>query len=127
MLLPRGAYGETSGEHTTRELITRNDAWPLELYEAINAVQIAEAEGADKYASDTVATARQQLHDAQDLQKHESQRKQEISYARAAVQTAEDARIVALRKKRLEEERAQSGVVNSSGTLPAQNAATPQR
>jgi hypothetical protein len=108
-------------------LITRNDAWPLELYEAINAVQIAEAEGAGKYANDTLATARQQLHDAQDLQNHESQRKQEISYARAGVQTAEDARIVALRKKRVEKERAQSGVVNSSGTLPAQNAATPQR
>jgi hypothetical protein len=127
LLLPRGAHGETSGEHTTRELITRNDAWPLELYEAINAVQIAEAEGAGKYANDTLATARQQLHDAQDLQNHESQRKQEISYARAAVQTAEDARIVALRKKRMEEERAPSAVVNSSGTLPSQNAATPQR
>jgi len=127
VLLPRGAYGETSGEHTTRELITRNDVWPLELYEAVNAVQIAEAEGAGKYANDTLATAKQQLHDAQDLQNHESQRKQEISYARAAVQTAEDARIVALCKKRVEEERAQSGVVNSSGTLPAQNATTPQR
>ena len=127
VLLPRGAYGETSGEHTTRELITRNDVWPLELYEAVNAVQIAEAEGAGKYANDTLATAKQQLHDAQDLQNHESQRKQEISYARAAVQTAEDARIVALRKKRIEEEHAQSGVVNSSATLPTQDAATPQK
>lgn len=127
MLLPRGAYGETAGEHTTRELITRNDVWPLELYEAVNAVQIAEAEGAGKYANDTLATAKQQLHDAEDLQNHESQRNQEISYARAAVQTAEDARIVALRKKRVEEERAQSGAVNSPATLPAQNAATPQQ
>jgi len=112
LLLPRGTYGETSGEHTTRELITRNDAWPLELYEAINAVQIAEAEGAGKYANDTLATAKQQLRDAQDLQNNKSQRKQEISHARAAVQTAEDARIVALRNKKAEVERAQSGTMN---------------
>ena len=127
MLLPRGTYGETAGEHTTRELITRNDVWPLELYEAINAVQIAEAEGAGKYANDTLATAKQQLRDAQDLQNHKSQRKQEISYARAAVQTAEDARIVALRNKRAEAERAQSGAMNRPGMTPPSNPTTPQR
>jgi hypothetical protein len=127
MLLPRGTYGETSGEHTTRELITRDDAWPLELYEAINAVQIAEAEGAGKYANDTLATAKEQLRDAQDLQNHKSQRKQEISYARAAVQTAEDARIVALRNKKAEAERAQSGAMNRPGITPPSNPTTPQR
>ena len=127
LLLPRGTYGETSGEHTTRELITRNDAWPLELYEAINAVQIAEAEGADKYANNTLATAKQQLRDAQDLQNHKNQRKQEISYARAAVQTAEDARIVALRNKKAENERAQSGAMNRPDMTPPSNPGTPQR
>jgi hypothetical protein len=103
-LLPRGAYGVTAGEHTTREVITRNDAWPLELYEAINAVQIAEAEGADKYAADTLTTAKQQLQTAQELQNHESKRKEEISAARGAVQTAEDARIIAIRKMREQEQ-----------------------
>lgn len=112
-LLPRGAYGETSGQHTTREVITRNDAWPLELYEAINAVQIAEAEGAGKYAADTLATAKLQLRNAQDLDGHESQRKQEISYARAAVQTAEDARIITIRKKNLRDEAAQVRAMNN--------------
>lgn len=119
-LLPRGAYGETSGQHTTREIITRNDASPLELYEAINAVQIAEAEGAGKYANDTLATAKQQLRDAQDLDTHKSQRKQEISYARAAVQTAEDARIITVRKKRERDETAQSRAVGNQNTLPVQ-------
>jgi len=127
LLLPRGTYGETSAEHTTRELITRNDAWPLELYEAINAVQIAEAEGAGKYANDTLATAKQQLRDAQDLQNHMSQRKQEVSYARAAVQTAEDARIVALRNKKAEAERAQSGTMNRPSMTPHSNPTTPQQ
>jgi hypothetical protein len=126
-LLSRGTYTETFGEHTTRELITRNDTWPLELYEAINAVQIAEAEGAGKYANDTLATAKQQLRDAQDLQNHKSQRKQEISYARVAVQTAEDARIVALRNKKAEDERLQSGAMNRPGMTPPSNPTTPQR
>ncbi|HEX3438596.1 MAG TPA: hypothetical protein VHT24_17635 [Pseudacidobacterium sp.] len=127
-LLPRGAYGQTSGEHTTRELITRNDVWPLELYEAVNAVQIAEAEGAGKYANDTLATAKQQLQNAMGLQNHESQRKQEISYARAAVQTAEDARIIALRHKKSVEERAQSEPSAATPTTqPGANPNSPQQ
>lgn len=103
-LLPRGSYGQITSGQPSRELITRNDQWPLELYEAINAVQIAEASGATKYASTTLTTAKQQLQNAMDLQNHESQRKQEITYARAAVQTAEDARIMTLRRKASQEQ-----------------------
>ena len=120
-LLPRGTYGETSGEHTTRELITRNDVWPLELYEAVNAVQIAEASGAGTYANDTLASAKEQLDNAMALQNHDSERKQEISYARAAVQTAEDARIIALRQKKTVEEQAEAGLPGgpASSSAPA--------
>ncbi|HMD19914.1 MAG TPA: OmpA family protein [Alloacidobacterium sp.] len=103
-LLPRGAYTQTAGQHAVLHPITRNEAWPLELYEAINAVQIAEASGADKYAPDTLATARQNLQNAQDLEEHKSRQKELITYARAAVQTAEDARIMTIRKKRAEDE-----------------------
>ena len=102
-LLPRGAYTQTAGQHAVLHPITRNEAWPLELYEAINAVQIAEASGADKYAPDTLATARQNLQNAQDLEEHKSRQKELITYARAAVQTAEDARIMTIRKKRAED------------------------
>src|SRR5277367_1786237 len=103
-LLPRGAYTQTAGQHAVLHPITRNEAWPLELYEAINAVQIAEASGADKYAPDTLATAKQNLQNAQDLEDHKSRQKELITYARAAVQTAEDARIMTIRKKRAEDE-----------------------
>jgi len=103
-LLPRGAYTQTAGQHTVLHPITRNEASPLELYEAINAVQIAEAAGAANYAADTLATAKQNLQNAQDMDDHKSQRKDEITYARAAVQTAEDARIMTIRKKRAEDE-----------------------
>jgi hypothetical protein len=40
-LLPRGAYAETAGRHTVLNPITRDERSPLELYEAMNAVQIA--------------------------------------------------------------------------------------
>jgi outer membrane protein OmpA-like peptidoglycan-associated protein len=103
-LLPRGAYTQTAGQHTVLNPITRNEAWPLELYEAINAVQIAEASGANKYAPDTLATAKQNLQNAQDLEDHKSRQKELVTYARAAVQTAEDARIMTIRKKRAEDE-----------------------
>ena len=103
-LLPRGAYTQTAGQHAILHPITRNEAWPLELYEAINAVQIAEASGADKYAAETLVTAKQNLQNAQDLEEHKSRQKELVTYARAAVQTAEDARIMTIRKKRAEDE-----------------------
>ena len=103
-LLPRGAYTQTAGERSVLHPITRNERSPLELYEAINAVQISEAEGADKFASDTLMTAKQDLQSAQDFDGHKKDRKQEITYAREAVQTAEDARIMTVRKMRAEDE-----------------------
>jgi len=103
-LLPRGAYTQTAGEHSVLHPITRDDRSPLELYEAINALQIAEAEGADKYAADTLMTAKQDLQSAQDFDEHKKDRKQEITYAREAVQAAEDARIMTVRKMRAEDE-----------------------
>jgi outer membrane protein OmpA-like peptidoglycan-associated protein len=106
-LLPRGAYSQTAGQHTILNPITRDDRSPLELYEAINAVQIAEAAGAGKYAADTLSTARQDLRNAQDMDIHKSERKQEITYAREAVQAAEDARIMSIRKMKAEDEERQ--------------------
>jgi outer membrane protein OmpA-like peptidoglycan-associated protein len=107
-LLPRGAYEETAGRHTVLHPITRDERSPLELYEAINAVQIADAAGAEKYASDTMATAKTALQNAQDIDanKH-GDRKQGITFAREAVQSAEDARIITIRKIKAEDDAAQ--------------------
>ena len=103
-LLPRGAYVQTAGQHTVFQPITRNERSPLELYEAINAVQIAEADGAGKYSPDALSTAKMDLQNAQDFDEHKKDRKQEITYAREAVQTAEDARLMAIRKMKSEDE-----------------------
>jgi outer membrane protein OmpA-like peptidoglycan-associated protein len=105
-LLPRGAYAETAGRHTVLNPIRRDEQTPLEVYEAENAVQIAEAAGADKYAADTMATAKTALQNASGFGQQKDDRKQSITYAREAVQAAEDARIITIRKIKAEDEAA---------------------
>jgi len=126
-LLPRGAYVQTAGEHAVLHPITRNEKSPLELYEAINAVQIAQANGADKYATDTFQRAQQNLTSAEDMSK-KSDRKQQITYAREAVQASEDARIITIRKKQEEDrEQAQQAKTDAQqAALAAQQAADQQ-
>ncbi|HEX3986038.1 MAG TPA: OmpA family protein [Acidobacteriaceae bacterium] len=106
-LLPRGVYAQTEGRHSVLHPITRNDRSPLDLYEAINAVQIADAEGAEQYAPDSMASAKQDLYNARQMDIHQKEMKQEITYAREAVQTAEDSRILTIRKKQADEQAAQ--------------------
>jgi outer membrane protein OmpA-like peptidoglycan-associated protein len=109
-LLPRGSYVQTAGQHAVLNPVKPSDKSPLQLYEAINAIQIAEATGAAKYAPDILTKAKQELQNAQDLDSKKSQRKVMITYARGAVQDAEDARVSTLRKiveeKQREQERA---------------------
>jgi hypothetical protein len=106
-LLPRGAYAETAGRRTVLHPITRKERTPLELYEAENALMIAEAAGADKYAPDAIANAKSDLQNAEDMNAHKSDQKQEITYAREAVEASEDARIMTIRKIKAEDEEAQ--------------------
>jgi outer membrane protein OmpA-like peptidoglycan-associated protein len=106
-LLPRGAYAETAGRHTVLHPITRKEKTPLEVYEAENAVMIAEAAGAGKYAPDSMAAARADLDNAVKLAEKKHDDKQSITYAREAVQASEDARIMTIRKIKAEDEEAQ--------------------
>jgi outer membrane protein OmpA-like peptidoglycan-associated protein len=102
-LLPRGVYAQTDGSKTVINPITRNERSPLELYEANNAIRIAQASGADKYAPEIMHEAMQDLQNATDIdQNKKGDRKLEITFARQAVQRAEDARLVTLRKQAAE-------------------------
>lgn len=106
-LLPRGAYAETAGRHTVLHPISRKEKTPLEVYEAENAVMIAEAAGADKYAPDAMAGAKRDLDNAEQFNEKKHDEKQAITYAREAVQASEDARIITIRKIKEEDEEAQ--------------------
>ena len=72
---------------------------PLELYEARNAVQIAKASGADRYAAETFAKAEDSLKRAEAYQNRNAGKKPVTMTARQAVQTAEDARVIAVQRQ----------------------------
>jgi len=76
----------------------------LEFFEARNALRIAQSEGAERYASDSYQRAVQLMNNADEyaVQKNPP-RKELIAVSREAVQTAEDARAIAV--KRMDEER----------------------
>jgi outer membrane protein OmpA-like peptidoglycan-associated protein len=76
---------------------------PLELYEARNAVQIARWTGAERYASDTFQKAVQDLENAEGYLHGRAGKKPIGTVAREAVQMAEDARIITVKK--IDEER----------------------
>src|SRR5205823_2195266 len=102
-LLPRGTYAQTEGSGTIMNPITRDEKSPLELYQANNAIRIAQTAGAEKYAPDIMQQAMQDLKNASDIDSNKKgDRKMEITFARQAVQRAEDARLVTLRKQAAE-------------------------
>jgi outer membrane protein OmpA-like peptidoglycan-associated protein len=76
---------------------------PLELYEARNAVQIARWTGAERYAPDTFRKAVQGLENGEGYLHGKAGRKPIGTVAREAVQMAEDARIITVKK--IDEER----------------------
>ena len=76
---------------------------PLELYEARNAVQIARWTGAERYAPETFQKAVQGLENAEGYLTGKAGNKPIGTVAREAVQMAEDARIITVKK--IDEER----------------------
>ncbi len=94
-LLQRGQY-----ERLANPLALKFDTkQPLELYEARNAVQIARSMGADRYATDTFLKAEKGLAQAEAYQARNAGKKPVTMTARAAVQTAEDARAIAVKRQ----------------------------
>jgi len=94
-LLQRGVY-----QRLSNPLALKLDRKvPLELYEARNAVHIARAEGADVFAGDTFLKAEKSLADAEAYQARKAGVKPVIMTAREAVQTSEDARIIAVKRQ----------------------------
>jgi hypothetical protein len=74
----------------------------LALYQAQNALQIARAAGAEQFAGGTIHRADELYQQALRLKKRKSDGKQVVTIARQAVQTAEDARIIAVKRQPLE-------------------------
>lgn len=97
-LLGRGAYS-SSNTKIENAIFGVDRKTPLELFEARNAVRIAHVAQADKYAASSMAKAEQQLKAAEDVYSRGSNRKTVEAAAREAVQTAEEARVMAAKLK----------------------------
>ena len=82
---------------------TADPKTPLELLEAQNAIAIAQAAGADQYASDTLGKAKAYLVQGQNYLKQKQNITPIGAVARAATQAAEDARLLTLQKKQEEQ------------------------
>ncbi|SPF35064.1 OmpA/MotB domain protein [Candidatus Sulfopaludibacter sp. SbA4] len=108
-LLPRGHYtynvpaGFQSAEAQAERLPMDRYEALLEVYQAQNAVQIAQAAGADRYAPDTFAKAEELFRVAQQNQMQKADRSTIVTEARRAAQTAEDARAITIKRKQDEE------------------------
>jgi outer membrane protein OmpA-like peptidoglycan-associated protein len=95
-LMERGGYLPTGYKF---DPVVLNANLPLEFYEARNALRIAESEGAEQYAGESYRHAAELMKTADDeaIGKH-IDKKPLIAVAREAVQTAEDAREIAVKK-----------------------------
>jgi outer membrane protein OmpA-like peptidoglycan-associated protein len=95
-LMERGGYLPTGYKF---DPVVLSADLPLEFYEARNALRIAQSEGAERYAAASYQHAVQLMNnaDAEASSKH-IDRKPLIAVSREAVQTAEDAREIAVKK-----------------------------
>ena len=100
-LMERGSYIPTGYKF---DPVVLDANLPLEFLEARNALRIAQSEGAERYASDSYRNAAKLMDTADgDATTKHSSKKELIATSREAVQTAEDARTIAVKK--MDEER----------------------
>jgi len=122
-LMERGGYIPTGYKF---DPVVLNARLPLEFFEARNALRIAQSEGADQYASDSYQRAVQLMDSADSFATEKgAPKKQLIAVSREAVQTAEDARAIAVRKMdevRLANERQDSADAQANSQARADEA-----
>src|SRR6267154_3180533 len=104
-LLGRGIYS-SSNTKIENAIFGIDRKTPLELFEARNSLRIAHIALADKYAAPTLAKAEQQLRNAEEVYARKSDKKSVIAAAREAVETAEEARVMAVKQKAEEDAQA---------------------
>ncbi len=102
-LIDRGGYIPTGYKF---DPVILNAKLPLEFFEARNAVRIAQSAGAERYAATSYEKAVNQMNEADALATGRHENKKSLSaLSREVVQTAEDAREIAV--KHIDEERAE--------------------
>jgi outer membrane protein OmpA-like peptidoglycan-associated protein len=106
-LVARGSYSSTNA-HIQDAIFGIDTKTPLELFEARNAVRIAHIAAADKYAASILSKAGQQLMHAEDLYRQKQKKETVEAAAKEATETAEEARLMAVKQKAEEEAQAEA-------------------
>ena len=106
-LLAPGAYS-SSNTKIDNVIFGIDRKTPTELFEARNALRIANNANANKYAADVFTKAGQQLQAAEDAYRQKRDNKTVISMARDAIQTAEEARVISVKQKADEDAQARA-------------------
>jgi outer membrane protein OmpA-like peptidoglycan-associated protein len=104
-LVTRGTYSSTN-THINDAIFGIDSKTPLELFEARNAMRIAHIAAADKYAASIIAKASQQLLNAETLYRQKQKKETVEAAAKEATETAEEARLMAVKQKAEEEAQA---------------------
>jgi outer membrane protein OmpA-like peptidoglycan-associated protein len=104
-LVTRGTYSSTN-THIQDAIFGIDAKTPLELFEARNAVRIAHIAAADKYAAAILSKAGQQLMHAEELYRQKQNKATVEAAAKEATETAEEARLMAVKQKAEEEAQA---------------------
>jgi outer membrane protein OmpA-like peptidoglycan-associated protein len=97
-LVTRGTYSSTNA-HIQDAIFGIDRNTPLELFEARNAVRIAHIAEADKYAASILSKAGQQLMHAEDVYRQKQNKATIDAAAKEATETAEEARVMAVKQK----------------------------
>jgi outer membrane protein OmpA-like peptidoglycan-associated protein len=104
-LVSRGTYSSTN-THIQDAIFGIDSKTPLELFEARNAVRIARIAAADKYAAFIISKAGQQLMHAEDVYRQKQNKAAIEAAAKEATETAEEARLMAVKQKAEDEAQA---------------------
>ncbi len=124
-LLPRGQYTYHVPEAQLKPVdLNSSKKSPLEVYEAINAVQIAKYARADQFASEQYNDAEKLLNQAEDYEARKQWEPAKMT-AKEAVQKSEDARTISLRQQQqlaLAQERQESAERQAAAQQAAQQA-----
>jgi outer membrane protein OmpA-like peptidoglycan-associated protein len=106
-LLGRGTYS-ASNEKIQNAIFGIDRTTPMELFEARNALRIAHIAAGDKYATSILAKADQQLTQAETTYRQKQGKAAVESAARETTQTAEEARVMAVKQRAEDEAQAQA-------------------
>jgi outer membrane protein OmpA-like peptidoglycan-associated protein len=121
-LVTRGTYSSTN-THIQDAIFGIDSKTPLELFEARNAVRIAHIAAGAKYASSILPKANQQLLHAEELYRQKQNKAAVGAAAKEATETAEEARLMAVKQKAEDEAQAAAAAREATARAEAEGEA----